>query len=99
MSAALIFHPNAAEELAEAASWYDRQEFGLGDEFEDAVLSAAAKIAERPLAWPLWSGATGVRVFNLRRFPYRLPYFVDDPLLVLAVAHMKRMPGYWVERL
>lgn len=46
MSAQAVFHPEAADELAEAASWYDHQEFGLGDEFENAVIAAAGQIAE-----------------------------------------------------
>lgn len=99
MTTPLVFHPDAADELAEAAAWYDRQEPGLGDELEEAVVAGAVKIAERPLAWPIWEGRPAVRVFNLRRFPYRLPYVPGDRVLILAVAHMKRKPGYWLSRL
>ena len=32
-------------------------------------------------------------------FPYRIVYFVEDDLLtVVAVAHSKRRPGYWRDR-
>lgn len=99
MSWVIVFHPEAANELADSASWYDEQQPGLGSEFEDAVYAAAERIVERPAAWPVWQGFAPVRVFNLRRFPYRLPYVHDDGIMVLAVAHMKRRPGYWASRL
>ena len=32
-------------------------------------------------------------------FPYRILYFVEEDLLtVVAVAHSKRRPGYWRDR-
>lgn len=99
MNRSLVFHPEAADELADASLWYERQQLGLGDEFEDAVYAAAERVAERPLAWPVWQGFAPVRVYNLRRFPYRLPFVSADVVLVLAVAHMKRRPGYWASRL
>jgi hypothetical protein len=36
----------------------------------------------------------------LRRFPYGLIYALDqDDILILAVAHTRREPGYWRDRL
>jgi hypothetical protein len=33
-------------------------------------------------------------------FPYRIVYFVKDEVLtIVAVAHAKRRPGYWRERI
>lgn len=44
------------------------------------------------------SGA--LRRFLLRRFPYYLLYRVEeDWILVLAVGHHSRRPGYWRDRL
>jgi hypothetical protein len=36
----------------------------------------------------------------LQKFPYSLFYTIDSgDLLILAVAHHRRRPGYWVGRL
>lgn len=41
-----------------------------------------------------------VRRFPLRRFPYEvITAMVGEMRAVIAVAHMKRRPGYWRERL
>ena len=42
----------------------------------------------------------GVRRCRMNRFPYGLIYAVDNgDILVLAVAHLHREPGYWRDRL
>lgn len=41
-----------------------------------------------------------IRVFRFRVFPYSLIISVEpDALLVLAVAHARRRPGYWRDRI
>ena len=50
-------------------------------------------------------GAGGARglwapLVMLRTFPIKLVYTVhDDALLLVAVFHARRRPGYWLERL
>jgi len=40
-----------------------------------------------------------VRRFLLTGFPFALAYVVDgDSVTVLAVAHLRRRPGYWLGR-
>ena len=35
----------------------------------------------------------------LRRFPFAIGYVVeDDTVTVLAIAHLRRRPGYWLRR-
>ncbi len=42
----------------------------------------------------------GLRWVMLRTFPIKLIYAVrDDALLLVAVFHARRRPGYWLERL
>ena len=44
-------------------------------------------------------GDVTVRKRALDRFPYDLFYSFDENLLsILAVAHQKRRPDYWIER-
>lgn len=54
MTGVAVFHPEAADELADAAAWYEHQQPGLGDEFEDAVYGAV----ERPLGLCLETGGS-----------------------------------------
>ena len=42
----------------------------------------------------------GYRRINLRDFPYYVPYLVDGGILwLVAVAHNRRKPLYWISRL
>ena len=96
------FHPGAAADLSSAGDWYEQQLSGLGADLVDEVDHALDVIAERPMAWPLWPGvgeAIGARRFLLPRFPFGLGYLVEgNEVVVLAVAHLKRRPGYWLDR-
>lgn len=88
----------AQEELDEAISYYNDQVTGLGDAFLIETLAALDRIRRYPQAWhPL---GEGVRRCRLRRFPYGLIYHAAEiEILILAVAHSHRRPGYWRERL
>ena len=94
------YHPEARRELAEAAIFYEQQRYGLGSEFRVAVRKAAEIIGENPQAWSPWVDLPGVRTYPLRRFPFLLPYAVQEQeVVVLAVAHARQRPGYWMGRL
>ena len=42
----------------------------------------------------------GVRRKVMQRFPYNLLHTVDpDVLFIVAIAHQKRRPEYWLKRL
>ncbi len=88
----------AQQELDEAISYYNGQVAGLGDAFLLEAVAAIERIRQFPDAWhPL---GEGVRRCRLRRFPYGLIYHADEVgVLLIAVAHTHRRPGYWSERL
>jgi toxin ParE1/3/4 len=99
----LELHPKADGEVDATVDWYEGQRVGLGAEFFDELEDALRQIATSPHLWPVWPGARpqalGVRRFLMSRFPYALPYLVlGDTLVVLAVAHVRRRPGYWLKR-
>ena len=55
--------------------------------------AAPALVHEAPAAY-------GLRWVQLASFPIKLVFAVrDDALLVVAVFHARRRPGYWLERL
>lgn len=88
----------AQVELDEAIAWYADQAPGLGDAFLLEVLKALRLIEQFPQAWHPLSRHT--RRCRLSRFPYSVIYSLDgDDLLVVAVAHQHRKPGYWRDRL
>lgn len=89
---------SAQAELDDAIAWYASQAPGLGDAFLIETLKTLKLIEQYPKAWhPL---TQQVRRCRLRRFPYSLVYAQEgSDLLVLAVAHQHRKPGYWGARL
>lgn len=55
-------------------------------------------MTEFPKASPVVSGT--VRRCLLTRFPYRLVYRVEgEKIVIYAVAHQSRRPGYWRTRI
>jgi toxin ParE2 len=88
----------AAElELDEAIVFYEKRRPGLSRHFLKEVAHTVSLIEEFPEASPLVSDTD--RACRVRRFPFRLVYFVDDgAIVVLAVAHFKRRLHYWRDR-
>jgi hypothetical protein len=91
---------DARVEAAEAASWYEEKQEGLGERFLlDArrTVELLATSQGRPLRD---FSHLGVRTLAMRgRWPYRV-FFVDRAeRVVIAFAHNRRAPGYWLGRL
>jgi len=93
----------AEAEIEEATAWYLAQgldpEHGarLAERFLDALEGAMSLVADRPQLYA--EIEPGVRRAMLRGFPYSLIFAFDHAsVLVLAVMHYKRIPGYWRER-
>jgi hypothetical protein len=91
------FEPAALLELESAALHYDSQRSGLGREFTAAVRSALAAICIDPSANP--TAGNSVRRRRVLLFPYDVIFGIDvDGVVVVAVAHHHRRPGYWRRR-
>jgi plasmid stabilization system protein ParE len=92
------FHPEALEEYDEAGHYYAGKEPGLDLRFIISVENAIAAILKDPLGWrPL---DEDVRRCLTRVFPYAILYTIeDDYILIVAVAHCSREPGYWKHRI
>jgi plasmid stabilization system protein ParE len=103
---AVELDPEAEEEIAQAAEWYEeRGHAGLGERFVDAVGDAFDEIGERPESFGslLTERGVVVRRHFVKGFPYHVVFTVRTELVqpvihVFAVAHLRREPRYWVER-
>ena len=94
----MILHPEARQELRDAAIYYEHQEPALGYRFVDAIESGFRQIERSPFTWRCLRG--DIRRFLVKTFPYGIVYApVDDQIFVLAVMHLKREPDYWLGRL
>jgi toxin ParE2 len=92
----------ARQEVREAAAWYRADDQKIARAFVDEVDRVITYARRFP------KGATAVERLEgleVRRFMTRVfPYFViacdwEAALVVLAVAHQHREPGYWHPRL
>ncbi|MFL6194826.1 MAG: type II toxin-antitoxin system RelE/ParE family toxin [Thermoanaerobaculia bacterium] len=92
------FNRLAERELQEAIVFYDEESPGLGDRFLDEVETGTAFILSHPEASPRILGT--IRRLVLPSFPYSLLYrpLPSGGIRILAVAHQKRQPDYWIGR-
>ncbi|MDH4165627.1 MAG: type II toxin-antitoxin system RelE/ParE family toxin [Gammaproteobacteria bacterium] len=91
------FHPEAEQELYEAASRYESEVSELGFRFADEVERVILLLLDRPELGSRLDDE--LRHFVLRRFPFSVVYAVaSDVVYIVAVAHGSREPGYWRPR-
>jgi len=90
-------HEDARVELDETFAWYPRRSVRAAEGFLREVERGLAMVGESPTLWHEFE--RGSRRYLLHRYPYAL---IDQQrgqrVVVLAVAHLKRRPGYWRER-
>jgi plasmid stabilization system protein ParE len=92
------FHPEARLEYREAAAFYERRRSGLGAAFTIEIEAPIERILEAPDRSRFVE--EDVRRCFAYRFPYGVVYTVESNfILIIAVAHASRKPGYWRERL
>src|SRR5258708_16445026 len=84
----------AEAEVDEAIAYFNEQRERLGVRFEEELLGTVRLVCDHPLIGkPL---TESVRKFGFRKFRYNLIYVVNgDEIVILAVAHHRRRPGYW----
>ena len=91
------FLDEAEQEFFEAAHWYESKEAGLGIRFRDEVFHILDRIVVDPLLWRERTG--GYRRVNCPIFPFYIPFFIrGNKIIIAAIAHDHRKPGYWKSR-
>jgi len=91
------YHPEAKSEIQESGIWYDDKVDGLGLEFLLEIRDVEFRILQDPELWPIYE--VGTRRYVMQRFPFAVIYLVSEQKIqIVAVAHCKRKPGYWKNR-
>jgi plasmid stabilization system protein ParE len=94
MTVEVRLRPEAEQDLADAAAWYEEQRPGLGRQFLDETQVLLSAIAERPLAYHVVHRAT--RRALLQRFPFGVFYLVEPTqIVVIGILHGSRDPALW----
>lgn len=92
------FHPDALAEYREAALWYSNRERELALRFTTSIEETIRRIVENPERWRVVE--EDVRRCLTRIFPFAVLYTIEqDFILIVAVMHWSREPGYWRDRL
>lgn len=93
------FHPAAEAEFLESVGYYESKVSGLGGALIEEFTVIANLIAESPQAWKI-ELRPDIRSTPLHRFPLSIVYREQpDGIQILAVAHQRRRPQYWLGRL
>lgn len=91
------YHPEARIEFEEALGFYHEIDFELADRLNLEISRAIRVIRKNPQIRRLREKSW--RRYNINRFPFYLPYSIEnDAIVILAVAHQSRKPGYWKNR-
>lgn len=91
------FHQGARDDFDESFNWYAKRShdaaIGFANAVDDAILEVLANSNRFPMTF------CGCRHTTLKRFPFRIVFRdIQDRLVIVAVAHAKRRPGYWRDR-
>ncbi len=89
----------ASEEFIDAVRWYETRRPGLGADLYDAVNATIEGIERQPEIGAADYADPKSRRVLVARFPYHVVYRLEhDEIVILAIAHMKRRPGFWKHR-
>jgi plasmid stabilization system protein ParE len=92
------YHPAARREIKVSHAWYAQQSEDAADGFYEELLPAIDRVQQRPQLYPPYLYGTQRAVLD--RYPFSIVYR-EEPreIQIIAVAHAKRRPGYWMKRL
>lgn len=91
------FVAEARREFLAEVGFYNDAQAGLGSRFIKAVEATAARAVAFPLAGS--PSISNTRRVIVSSFPFSLFYRPEgDGIVIFAVSHHARRPGYWVGR-
>jgi toxin ParE1/3/4 len=98
MRAIVFFHRLAAREYRDSRDWYAARSASVAERFRIAVDRAVVRVTGEAEALPVLSGE--YRWVRVRGVPYLLIFRRRSPdvIMIVALAHTSRRPGYWRRR-
>lgn len=97
MAYTLTVRPEAELDIDGEYTAYESKRVGLGRDFLLCVEEALDKLLRNPLIYRKFHKE--LRRISLRRFPYRVMYFVNaEKIIVTAVFHVRKDPTSWDNR-
>lgn len=93
------FHPEALHEYAEATQYYTEISPSIASAFVAQIEKGINQILLYPQAWQ--SIEEDVHRYLVKRFPFGIYYTIEntDSIVIQAVMHLSRKPGYWKARI
>jgi plasmid stabilization system protein ParE len=90
-------HPAAFEEAEAAMAWYGKRSGAAAQAFLNELDRTIKELSLRPERYQLYE--FNIRRAVLRRFPYLVVFREGtERIEIIAVAHGRRRPGYWRDR-
>lgn len=94
----LTVRPEAEFDINEQYIIYESKQVGLGHDFLLCVEEALNKLLRNPLIYRKFHNK--LRRIPVRRFPYRVMYFVSgQKIIVTADFHVRKDPASWSSRI
>ena len=94
-----FFHPAAESEYLESIGYFESKQAGLGASFLYEFELKMKIICSNQKSYQI-ECVPDIRRTPMSRFPYTIIYRLKaNEIQVLAVAHQKRRPSYWLGRL
>jgi plasmid stabilization system protein ParE len=91
------FHPQAQRDADGAEEWYAARSVLAARAFLTELFSSVEAVRAAPERWS--SYLSGTLRYYFPKFPFSLIYRVSDgTITVVAVAHHRRKPRYWITR-
>ena len=91
------WHPAALEDAIAARDWYAERSPFAARGFLLALDAAITAVMEAPERWPERIHGCRQHLFP-SRYPFWLVYRLSPDVEIVAVAHQRRKPEYWLGR-
>ena len=93
------FHPAAETEHLETIGFYESRQAGLGLMYLNEFEQLLENVVHTPYRYRI-ERKPEIRCAFLSKFPFKIVFReVSGTVQVLAVAHKRRRPDYWINRL
>ncbi len=98
MAFTTVLDPRAMQDIQQAIDYYDEQELGLGEQFEDFVNECHIKLEQNPFFQVRYDD---IHCLPLKKYPYMIHFSINEQkqlITVMAVFNTARDPKIWKDR-